>query len=35
MFLEHRTSVKMDLSVFNIRVNVKVTRFNLSNMSMI
>ena len=29
MFLERRTSVKMDLSAFNIRVNVKVIEFPL------
>ena len=35
MFLEHCTSVKMDLSVFNIRVNVRVIEFPLSNWSMV
>ena len=35
MFLERRTSVKIDLGVFNIRVNVKVIEFPLSNWSMI
>ena len=35
MFLERRTSVKMDHSVFNIRVNIKVTGFLLSNWSMV
>ena len=30
MFLERRTSVKMDHSVFNIRVNIKVQ--NLTTM---
>ena len=35
MFLERRTNVKMDYSVFNIRVNVKVAGFPLSNWSMI
>ena len=33
MFLERRTGVKMDLSLCNIRVNVKVTEFPLSNHS--
>ena len=33
MFLERRTGVKMDLSLYNIRVNVKVTEFPLSNHS--
>ena len=31
MFLVRRTSIKMDLSVFNIRVNVKVTGFPRSH----
>ena len=31
MFLVRRTSIKMDLSVFNIRVNVKVTGFPWSH----
>ena len=35
MFLGRPTSVKMDLSVFNIRVNVKVIEFPLSNWSMV
>ena len=35
MFLERRASIKMDLSVFNIRVNVKGTWFPLSIWSMI
>ena len=35
MFLERRTSVKMVHSVFNIRVNIKVTGFPLSNWSMV
>ena len=35
MFLERRTSVKMDLSVFNIRASVKVTEFSWSNWSMV
>ena len=34
MFLERRTCVKMDHSVFSIRVNIKVTEFPLSNWSM-
>ena len=35
MFLERRASVKMDHSVFNIRVNIKATGFRLSNWSMV
>ena len=35
MFLERRTSVKMDLSVFNIKVNVKVIEFPVSNWSIV
>ena len=35
MFLERHTSVKTDHSVFNIRVNIKVTGFPLSNWSMV
>ena len=35
MFLERRTSVKMDFSVFNIKVNVKVIEFPLSNWSIV
>ena len=35
MFLGRRTSVKMDHSVFNIRVNIKVTGFPVSNWSMV
>ena len=35
MFVERRTSVKMDFSVFNIRVNVKGIEFPLSNWSMV
>ena len=35
MFLERRTSVKMDLSAFNIKVNVKVIEFPLSNWSIV
>ena len=35
MFLERSTSVKMDLSLFNKRVNVKVIEFPLSNWSMV
>ena len=31
MFLERRTGVEIDLSLFNVRVNVKVTEFPLSN----
>ena len=31
MFLERRTSVKTDLSVFNIRINIKVTGFPLNH----
>ena len=34
MFLERRTSVKMDHSVFNMRINIKVTGFPLSTWSM-
>ena len=35
MFLKHLTSVKTDHSVFNIRVNIKVMGFPLSNWSMV
>ena len=35
MFLESRTSVKIDPNMFNLRVNVKVTGFPLINWSMI
>ena len=35
MFLELRTSVKIDHSVFNIKSNIKVTAFPLSNWSMV
>ena len=30
MFLERRTSVKMNHNVFNLRVNIKLTGFSLS-----
>ena len=35
MFLERSTNVKMNLRVFNIRANFKVTRFLLNNWSLI
>ena len=35
MFLEHRTSVKMDHSMLNIRVNIKVMGLLLGNWSMV
>ena len=34
MFLERGSSIKIALSVFNIRVNVNVIEFPLSNWSM-
>ena len=35
MFLELRISVKMDVNVFNVRVNVEMIEFPPSNWSMV